>query len=111
MARGDRLELCPDLRADGVTNAVMVMNYMGFDRWMRQSWFQSMWPGDDVVDWIGLDPYGTGAATGCRFHTGSCPIGVGGPSHWFAPSAETVTVMCAASSRVVRAKNPSWGVP
>jgi beta-mannanase len=52
------------LRADGVDNAVTVMNYMGFGKWMRQSWFAQLWPGDDVVDWIGLDPYGSGALTG-----------------------------------------------
>lgn len=56
------------LRADGVTNAVTVMNYMGFDKWAEQSWFKQLWPGDDVVDWIGLDPYGTGAATGYNAH-------------------------------------------
>jgi hypothetical protein len=52
------------LRADGVTNAVIVMNYMGFDNWASQSWFNQLWPGDDVVDWIGLDPYMSGAASG-----------------------------------------------
>jgi beta-mannanase len=52
------------LRADGVTNAVTVMNYMGFDNWAVQPWFNQLWPGDDVVDWIGIDPYGTGAASG-----------------------------------------------
>lgn len=52
------------LRAGGVTNAITVMNYMAFDKWAAQSWFSQLWPGDDVVDWIGLDPYGTGATTG-----------------------------------------------
>lgn len=52
------------LRADGVTNAVTVMNYMGFHKWALQSWFKQLWPGDDVVDWIALDPYGSGAASG-----------------------------------------------
>jgi hypothetical protein len=47
------------LRADGVHNAVTVMDYMGFNKWAGQSWFGQLWPGDDVVDWIGLDPYGT----------------------------------------------------
>ena len=52
------------LRQDGVTNAVTVVNFMGFDPWAQQSWFGQLWPGDDVVDWIGLDPYGTGATSG-----------------------------------------------
>ncbi len=52
------------LRAGGATNAITVMNYMGFSKWMRQSWFPQLWPGNDVVDWIGLDPYGSGSVTG-----------------------------------------------
>lgn len=51
------------LRADGVTNAVTVMDYMGWYRWEKYSWFNQLWPGDDVVDWIGFDPYGTGSAS------------------------------------------------
>jgi hypothetical protein len=51
------------LRADGVTNAVTVMDYMGYFKWEKQAWFNQLWPGDDVVDWIGLDPYGTGSAS------------------------------------------------
>lgn len=47
------------LRADGVHNAITVMDYMGFNKWAGQSWFPQLWPGSDVVDWIGLDPYGT----------------------------------------------------
>jgi hypothetical protein len=48
------------LRADGATKPVIVMDYMGFDNWATQSWFPQLWPGDDVVDWIGIDPYGSG---------------------------------------------------
>lgn len=51
------------LRADGVSNAVTVMDYMGYFKWEKQSWFNQLWPGNDVVDWIGLDPYGTGSAS------------------------------------------------
>lgn len=51
------------LRADGLTKAVTVMNYMGFDNWARQSWFSQLWPGNDVVDWIALDPYAVGPAS------------------------------------------------
>jgi beta-mannanase len=45
------------LRARGVTNAVSVVAYMGNEKWMAQSWWKDLYPGDDVVDWIGLDSY------------------------------------------------------
>jgi beta-mannanase len=45
------------LRADGVTNAVNVVAYMGNEKWMAQSWWKDLYPGDDVVDWVGLDSY------------------------------------------------------
>jgi hypothetical protein len=45
------------LRADGVTNAVFVLAYMGYENWCIQSWFADLWPGDDVVDWVAYDPY------------------------------------------------------
>ncbi|WP_307831060.1 CBM96 family carbohydrate-binding protein [Nucisporomicrobium flavum] len=45
------------LRANGVTNAVNVVAYMGNEKWMAQSWWKDLYPGDDVVDWVGLDSY------------------------------------------------------
>jgi beta-mannanase len=45
------------LRADGVTNAVNVLAYMGNEKWMAQSWWKDLYPGNDVVDWMGLDSY------------------------------------------------------
>lgn len=45
------------LRAAGVRNAVLVMNYMGTAHWGGQPWFAHLYPGDDVVDWIAFDPY------------------------------------------------------
>ncbi|AEV86502.1 endoglucanase [Actinoplanes sp. SE50] len=45
------------LRADGVSNAVSVVAYMGNEKWMAQSWWKDLYPGNDVVDWIGLDSY------------------------------------------------------
>jgi hypothetical protein len=45
------------LKANGVTNAVYVMNYMGTPHWGSQPWFNDLYPGDDVVDWIAEDPY------------------------------------------------------
>jgi hypothetical protein len=45
------------LRAQGVSNAVNVLAYMGNEKWMAQSWWKDLYPGDDVVDWMGLDSY------------------------------------------------------
>jgi hypothetical protein len=52
------------LRADGVGNAVFVMNYMAAEKWMAKSWFDQLYPGDDVVDWIAFDRY---SSTGPAF--------------------------------------------
>ena len=51
------------LKADGVTNAIFVMDYMGYFKWGLQSWFNDLYPGDDVVDWIAYDPYSTAGGT------------------------------------------------
>jgi beta-mannanase len=45
------------LRQDGVTNVINVLAYMGNEKWMAQSWWPALYPGDDVVDWVGLDSY------------------------------------------------------
>lgn len=45
------------LRSNGVDNAVTVMNYMGAPTHSVKPWFDELYPGDDVVDWIGYDPY------------------------------------------------------
>ncbi|GIE74774.1 hypothetical protein Aph02nite_07240 [Actinoplanes philippinensis] len=45
------------LRSQGVTNVVNVLAYMGNEKWMAQSWWKDLYPGDEVVDWIGLDSY------------------------------------------------------
>ena len=45
------------LRAKGVTNVVNVLAYMVNEKWMAQSWWKDLYPGDDVVDWMGLDSY------------------------------------------------------
>lgn len=44
-------------RADGVHNALFTVVLMGFDGWGRQPWFDRLYPGGDVVDWVGMDPY------------------------------------------------------
>jgi hypothetical protein len=45
------------LRADGVTNVVSVVDYTGNPKWGSMSWFDDMYPGNDVVDWLAEDPY------------------------------------------------------
>ncbi|GAA2283839.1 hypothetical protein GCM10010149_31310 [Nonomuraea roseoviolacea subsp. roseoviolacea] len=45
------------LREKGVRNAVTVMTYMGAPNWASKPWFEKLYPGDDVVDWIAMDPY------------------------------------------------------
>jgi hypothetical protein len=46
------------LRGAGVDNLVTVMNYMGYLKWVEKPWHHELYPGDDVVDWIGVSAYG-----------------------------------------------------
>ncbi|GID96750.1 hypothetical protein Adi01nite_61620 [Amorphoplanes digitatis] len=48
------------LRARGVDNLVTVLVHMAYVPHTSESWFQSMYPGDSVVDWIGFDTYAYG---------------------------------------------------
>jgi Glycosyl hydrolase family 26 len=45
------------LRAHGVGNLVTVLVHMAYVPHTSQTWFAAMYPGDDVVDWIGFDTY------------------------------------------------------
>lgn len=45
------------LRAHGVRNMVTVLVHMAYVPHTSQSWFEHMYPGDDVTDWIGFDTY------------------------------------------------------
>ncbi|GII93257.1 hypothetical protein Ssi02_34880 [Sinosporangium siamense] len=45
------------LRQAGVKSAVTVMTYMGTPTWAAKPWFERLYPGDDVVDWVAIDPY------------------------------------------------------
>ncbi|WP_155849340.1 hypothetical protein [Arthrobacter sp. H20] len=36
---------------------VTVMNYTGTQKWSEKPWFEDLYPGNDVVDWIAQDPY------------------------------------------------------
>jgi hypothetical protein len=53
------------LRAKGVSNAVPVFNVMGTQTYGIQPWFDTLYPGDDVVSWIAADPYGCVSAKTC----------------------------------------------
>ncbi len=33
------------------------MTYRGNPAWATHSWFEGLYPGDDVVDWVAFDPY------------------------------------------------------
>lgn len=46
------------LRANGVDKMVSVMVYMAYLKWTKQPWHSQLYPGDDVVDWVGWDTYG-----------------------------------------------------
>jgi len=52
------------MEAQGVTNAVWVWNMMGF--YGHGARYPTLYPGDDVVDWIASDPYVRGSDI-CRF--------------------------------------------
>jgi hypothetical protein len=45
------------LRAAGATNLVTVVVHMAYVPHTSQTWFDDMYPGNDVVDWIGWDTY------------------------------------------------------
>ncbi|GIJ43842.1 hypothetical protein Val02_07280 [Virgisporangium aliadipatigenens] len=45
------------MRANGVTNVVFVMAYMNVEKWNNSSWWKDLYPGNDVVDWVGVDSY------------------------------------------------------
>ncbi|HKT05119.1 MAG TPA: glycosyl hydrolase [Rugosimonospora sp.] len=46
------------LRAHGVRNMVTVMVFMAYPPYEIQSWWPALYPGNDVVDWVGWDTYG-----------------------------------------------------
>ncbi|GGL35101.1 hypothetical protein H9L10_01400 [Phycicoccus endophyticus] len=45
------------LRNRGVDNAVFVVNFQGTQKFHLEKWWPTMYPGDDVVDWIAWDSY------------------------------------------------------
>jgi hypothetical protein len=45
------------VRAQGLTNAVATMSYMAYVPWNVKPWFEDLYPGDDVVEWVAWDIY------------------------------------------------------
>ncbi len=71
------------LRTAGVTNAVTVMVYTGYERWGTKRWFNDLYPGDDVVDWIGFDPYVTARRGAYHYGDFSRMVNLtGSPHRW-----------------------------
>jgi hypothetical protein len=56
------------MKANGVSNAVFVVAYMNYEKWNNTAWWGDLYPGDDVVDWVGVDTYNNAQPGG--FHTG-----------------------------------------
>ncbi|MGH3392710.1 MAG: glycosyl hydrolase [Actinomadura sp.] len=44
-------------RANGVKNILFTVAYRGYSNWYTKPWFMQTYPGNDVVDWVALDPY------------------------------------------------------
>ncbi|GAA2579277.1 hypothetical protein GCM10010399_06290 [Dactylosporangium fulvum] len=56
------------MKANGVNNAVFVIAYMNYEKWNNTTWWGDLYPGDDVVDWVGVDTYNNAQPGG--FHYG-----------------------------------------
>ncbi|MGN6301186.1 MAG: CBM96 family carbohydrate-binding protein [Angustibacter sp.] len=52
------------LRADGLSQAVFVVNYQSYPQYAEQDWWPQLYPGNDVVDWIAWDAYNYGLTSG-----------------------------------------------
>ncbi|GGK14576.1 hypothetical protein GCM10010124_03900 [Pilimelia terevasa] len=48
------------LRSRGVANLVSVVVHLAYPKLTSQPWFDDLYPGDDVVDWVGFDTYAYG---------------------------------------------------
>ena len=95
MTAGDYVEMfrhvVTRLRVDGVTNAVFVMNYMGFSRWAPA--VDRFYPGDDVVDWLAYDPYGFAAETNFALFLNSPTLEWSGFYTWATAKAPNKPIM------------------
>jgi hypothetical protein len=55
--------------AQGVTNVVWAVNYMGAAKW--NCVIKDLWPGNNLVDWVLYDPYGENTTTSWDDSVGS----------------------------------------
>jgi hypothetical protein len=46
-----------EFHTHGVRNVLFTVVFMGFTGYMARPWFKTLYPGDDVVDWVGFDPF------------------------------------------------------
>jgi hypothetical protein len=46
-----------EFKARGVRNILYTVVFMGYTGYTSKPWFKDLYPGDDVVDWIGYDPF------------------------------------------------------
>lgn len=79
------------IRARGVTNVVSVWNMMGFNG--HGARYPTLYPGDDVVDWIGYDPYvrtTTSVDTWAEFLNLGAGGGFPGMYAWAAPKGKPI---------------------
>ena len=56
------------MKANGVTNVVFVMAYMNVEKWNDSKWWNDLYPGGDVIDWVAVDSYVNAQPKG--FHAG-----------------------------------------
>ncbi|HEX2145359.1 MAG TPA: glycosyl hydrolase [Glycomyces sp.] len=70
------------LRGAGVDNLVSVMNYMGYLKWVEKPWHEDLYPGADVVDWVGLSGYGQSLHDDGRSDFGEIVDQTKGSSAW-----------------------------
>ncbi|HEX4431584.1 MAG TPA: hypothetical protein VHZ96_20110 [Frankiaceae bacterium] len=94
------------LKADGVTNAIWTMDYMGYSKWCEASWFGQLYPGNDVVDWIAYDPYSTGGGTFGTMADGKDGTKWAGFYHW-ATTAHPGTPLMLAEWGVTETTDPN----
>jgi len=70
------------LRAHGADHVVPIVNYTGAPHWPYVEWWDELYPGDDVVDWIAEDPYAFGQPPVWRSDFTGMVNRVQGPPSW-----------------------------
>ncbi len=70
------------LRANGADKVIPIVNYTGAPHWPYVEWWDDLYPGDDVVDWIAEDPYAFGQPPIWRSDFTGMVNRVQGPPSW-----------------------------